>query len=81
LSGRQTARVFIGDSEAGTWFDLAHNPHKRFADSDFLISASLTKGRKSITIRLENIGPTPWTQFRFEAFSVVADGQSDLDED
>ncbi len=77
LNGLQTARVLVAGHNAGTWFDLAHNPHKRFADSDFLIPASLTKGRESILIRLENIGPAPWTQFRFEAFSVVTDEHRD----
>ncbi len=76
VNGRQTARVLVDNAVAGAWYNLAHNSFKRFADSDFLIPAPLTKGKSSITVSLQNTGPTPWTQFRFEAYSVVMDDHS-----
>lgn len=70
-NGRQQAEVYVDDQFAGTWYDLVSNQDKRWADSDMLLPASLTAGKASIQIRLDNAGDTPWTQFRFQVLSLL----------
>jgi hypothetical protein len=65
--GRQRARVFVDGAFAGVWTYEGANVHKRWRDDDFEIPPALTRGRETITIRLEPESPA-WTAFRYWVF-------------
>ncbi|MEW6442786.1 MAG: glycoside hydrolase family 172 protein [bacterium] len=69
--GRQKAEVFVDGSPAGIWYDVWENPRQRWADSDFLLPASLTAGRDRVRVRIANQGESPWTEFVYRAFSYL----------
>jgi hypothetical protein len=61
---RQKARVLIDGTPAGTWYDAGSNTW--FADSEFMVPESLTQGKTSATVRIENLSSeSPWTEYRY----------------
>jgi D-arabinan exo alpha-(1,3)/(1,5)-arabinofuranosidase (non-reducing end) len=52
-SPRQMARVYVDDVYAGTWYHGYHNEHLRWYDSDLDLHPQHTRGKDSLTIRLE----------------------------
>ena len=66
--GRQLAEVYVDNQFAGTWYDVFENPILRWAHSDLPLPLSLTAGKSKITVRVENNGQVPWTEYSYEAF-------------
>ena len=64
----QDAEVFVNGQPAGHWYTAATNATRRWADSDFILPASLTRGRTAIDIEVRAIGG-PWTEFRYELWA------------
>ncbi|MFN7953759.1 MAG: glycoside hydrolase family 172 protein [bacterium] len=70
--GRQQAEVLVDGQPAGTWYDVFENPIQRWAESDFLLPASLTRSKSRIHVELVNRGRTPWTELGYRAGSILA---------
>lgn len=84
----QQAQVLVDGVPAGVWRTPAntsasggsakYDTTKRWADSDFPIAGSLTKGKSQLSIELQVLTPTfvpagladGWTDFRYTVFSV-----------
>ncbi len=84
----QQAQVLVDGVPAGTWMTPAntsasgatakYDTTKRWADSDFQIAGSLTKGKSQLSIELEVLKPAfvpagladGWTDFRYTVFSI-----------
>ncbi|HEY1831912.1 MAG TPA: DUF2961 domain-containing protein [Acidimicrobiales bacterium] len=84
----QQAQVFVDGVPAGVWMTPAntsasgatakYDTYKRWADSDFPIAGSLTKGRSQLSIELQVLKPVfvppgladGWTDFRYTVFSL-----------
>jgi hypothetical protein len=84
----QQAQVLVDGVPAGIWMTPAntsasggsakYDTTKRWADSDFPIAGSLTKGKSQLSIELEVLPPAfvpaglaaGWTDFRYTVFSV-----------
>jgi hypothetical protein len=64
----QDAEVFVNGQSAGRWYTAAMNSTRRWADSDFILPAALTRGRTAIEVEIRAIGGT-WTEFRYELWS------------
>ncbi len=63
----QEAEVVINGASAGPWYAPAVNPHKRWAESDFLIPAALVSGR---TVDVEiRVRQGRWTEYRYELWA------------
>jgi len=67
---RQQAEVYVDDVLAGTWYDAGSNV--RFADSEFMIPKTLTAGRQSLRIRIQNVSmQSPWTEYRYQVYTLL----------
>lgn len=55
--GRENVNVRVNDQDAGTWYTPDKNIYKRWRDTVFELPAELTKGKTSLTIKLENQDP------------------------
>ena len=53
--GYEKARVWVNEQDAGVWIMPYANPFKRWRDTVFEIPPSLSKGQKSLEIKLENL--------------------------
>lgn len=73
--GRQTAEVRVDGELAGVWYDVRANPLQRFAESDFWLAASLTRGKSRLSIELASRGPVPWSEHRYRVASVRSVGR------
>jgi hypothetical protein len=76
----QRANVYIDGISAGTWYNAGGSPAgagRCWRDDDFPLPKSLTAGKRSVQIRLDNARPgTGWTSADYRLFSFVpADGQ------
>jgi hypothetical protein len=76
--GRQRAVVRVGGAVAGTWYVAESNTTLRWAERDFFIPASLTRGRASLTITVDPqpepdlaADPPPWDAALYRTISVV----------
>ena len=85
----QQAAVFVDGVPAGIWMTAPntsasgstakYDTSKRWADSDFPIAASLTRGKSQLSIELQVLKPSfvpggladGWTDFRYTAFSIA----------
>ncbi len=73
----QDAEVWIDGQLAGRWATAATNEHRRWAESDFLLPASLTLGKSSFRVEIRVRQPG-WTEYRYELWGVADDvGESD----
>jgi len=67
----QQAQVFIDDVEAGRWYSAGENWSKRWRDAELMIPAALTKGKREITVRVEDIDDNAdWSEFRYWALTL-----------
>jgi len=64
----QDAEVFVNGRPAGRWYTAATNPVRRWADSDFILPASLTHDVTALEIEIRVAG-TAWTEFRYELWA------------
>jgi len=68
----QAAKVYVGGRLVGTWFVAGSDSYHRWADSDFIIPASYTKGQRSITVKVVyQPGSKYWSEYRYWAYSLV----------
>ena len=75
-SGRQCAEVYVDSKPAGTWYHADQNPYLRWYDSEYELPADLTKGKKSIEIRLgvrKETGYGEFNDFRYEVLTYQHD--------
>ncbi len=69
--GRQQAQVLVDGQPAGSWYDVRENATQRWAESDFPLPASLTRGKSRIHVELVNRGAFPWSEFRYRVGSLL----------
>jgi hypothetical protein len=65
----QEAEVWIDDELVGVWYIAATNPHRRWAESDFLLPVSMTADKDSIRIEVR-ARKGPWSEYRYELWEV-----------
>jgi hypothetical protein len=66
----QEAEVFVNGKRAGVWYEPGTNSHHRWAETDFLLPESLTRGAGRIDIELRPVQPG-WNEFRYELWGLV----------
>ncbi len=69
--GRQKGLVYVDDRLAGVWYDVYENPLLRWAESDFLVPASLSRGKDRLRIKIINDGQVPWSEFYYTIYSYL----------
>jgi hypothetical protein len=68
----QKARVYVDGHLAGTWFAAGRNTYHRWADSDFFIPATLTAGKRTLTVRIQFVSAGQYfTDFEYWAYSIT----------
>jgi hypothetical protein len=70
LQARQAATVLVDDVAVGTWYSPESSPHLRWAEDDFVLPPSATRGKSRLAITVRPSGPVPWTEFAYEAWSI-----------
>ncbi len=66
----QEARVFVDGEDAGVWRRRGANTWRRMLEDDYLIYAAHTRGKREITVRLENLrDDRPWIEFAWRVFT------------
>jgi hypothetical protein len=66
--GRQRARVLVDGVCVGTWYAPEENRHSRWAERDFFLPASFTKGKETIEVEIDPIAGTPlWSVAEYRA--------------
>ncbi|MCL4234898.1 MAG: DUF2961 domain-containing protein, partial [Deltaproteobacteria bacterium] len=69
----QEARVFIDGVDAGVWRRRGENTWRRMLEDDFLIDAALTRGKREIAVRFENVrDDRPWIELAWSVFTIHA---------
>lgn len=66
----QDAEVWVDGQLVGRWYTAATNEHRRWAESDFLLPASLTRGKASLRIEIRVQRPG-WTEYRYELWGLA----------
>ena len=72
VPGRQRAEVFINGFSAGSWLTSDcnfSNESIRWAEADFLVPATQTAGRTSVTVRIESAASN-WSEYAWQAFAI-----------
>ena len=67
--GPQRATVWVDGEVAGTWYHPETNTRHRFADSDFFIPSTLTRGKERLLIEIVPEGE--WNAVGYEVYSQV----------
>ena len=67
----QKAHVYVGGQLAGTWYVAGGNPYHRRGDTDFLIPAALTAGKRTITVRIQYVAGADLTDYAYWAYSIT----------
>jgi D-arabinan exo alpha-(1,3)/(1,5)-arabinofuranosidase (non-reducing end) len=71
---RQSARVFVDGTYAGTWHDANGNEFLRWAESDFDISPAFSRGKNSLDLELvveSDDGQSPFSDFSYKVYSLT----------
>lgn len=69
-SGRQAADVYVDGRLVGRWSSADVNPISRWADLDFEIPETFTRGCAAVDVEIDALqSPTPWTAFGYTVFS------------
>jgi len=76
--GRQRALVSVDGTVAGTWYVAESNETLRWAERDFFLPPSLTRGRSRVAITIDPrpepdlaANPPPWDAASYRTISVV----------
>lgn len=70
--GYQAARVYVDGEKVGVWKQPMSNTYQRWLEDQFMLPASMTAGKESITVRLVPLEGAPeWHAARYEAFVYV----------
>ncbi|HWF80862.1 MAG TPA: glycoside hydrolase family 172 protein [Streptosporangiaceae bacterium] len=68
----QQARVLVDGRFVGTWYVAGRNIYHRWAESDFMIPAAYTAGKRSIVVRIRYVSGSPYfTEYRYLAYSLI----------
>jgi hypothetical protein len=68
LQGRQRAYVYVDGDYAGEWYDPDENQWMRLAESDFEAPASLTQGKRQVTVSFrKHPDSPPWSVLELRA--------------
>jgi hypothetical protein len=68
----QRAKVYVGGRLVGIWYVAGGNIYHRWADSDFIIPAGYTRGKRTITIKVKWVSGSPYfTEYRYWAYSLM----------
>jgi hypothetical protein len=68
----QKAKVYVDGRTVGIWYVAGQNIYHRWSESDFVIPAAYTAGKRSIVIRIRYLGGRPdFTEYKYWAFSLV----------
>ncbi len=65
----QEAEVWVNGRLAGVWYSPAVNPHKRWAESDFLIPVDRVAGRTELDVEIR-VRQGPWSEYRYELWAI-----------
>ncbi|REF37939.1 DUF2961 domain-containing protein [Thermasporomyces composti] len=69
--GYQAAEVSVNGKPAGTWTQPLANPEQRLLDDYFWLPATLTAGRRTVTVTLRPLdGHAPWSAADYHALSI-----------
>jgi D-arabinan exo alpha-(1,3)/(1,5)-arabinofuranosidase (non-reducing end) len=61
----QEAEVLVNGKSVGLWYTATTNPYKRWAESDFLLPDSASRGAKRLDFEIRVLRPG-WNEFRYE---------------
>ncbi len=61
----QEAEVWVNGKRVGLWYVAVTNPYKRWAESDFLLPDSATRGASRLDVEMRVLRPG-WNEFRYE---------------
>ena len=64
-SAVQDAEVWVNGKSAGVWYSARTNPHRRWAESDFLLPDAAASGAARLEIEIRARQPG-WNEFRYE---------------
>ncbi len=67
----QKARVYVDGTFAGIWYTAGANPYHRWGDTDFLIPAALTAGKKTITVQIQYAAGQYLTDYNYWAYAIT----------
>jgi hypothetical protein len=68
----QKARVSVDGRTVGIWYVAGENLYHRWSESDFIIPAAYTEGKRYIVIRISYISGLPYyTEYKYWAYSLV----------
>lgn len=69
---RQHGEVYIDGVLAGVWYEAGSNAYHTFRDSEFMVPSSLTQGKSSITVRIENLSASSdWTEYHYWVYTLL----------
>jgi hypothetical protein len=69
--GIQGADVYVDGQRVGMWYTAEANESKRFAERDFFLPESVTRGKSQLSIRIEPSGETPWAAAEYRALTIL----------
>jgi hypothetical protein len=68
----QQAYVYIDGQLVGPWYVAGSDPYHRWRDGDFMIPASFTEGKTSVTVTIRFISSViDWNEFAYDAYSFI----------
>ncbi|WP_245617489.1 glycoside hydrolase family 172 protein [Amycolatopsis taiwanensis] len=71
-SSYQRANVYIDGERVGEWLQPLGNTHSRWLEDAFDVPASATRGKSTVTVRLEPVAGAPaWSAARYAVLSQV----------
>jgi hypothetical protein len=69
--GNQLAKIYVDGTYAGDWYTGGSNTATRWADSDFLIPASLTAGKNQVAVQVQFVSAAiDWNEFTYWLYSL-----------
>ena len=68
----QLANVYVNGVLVGPWYNAGSDAYHRWRDSDFMIPASFTSGKSSITVKVQFVSSaSDWNEFSYWAYSIT----------
>jgi hypothetical protein len=67
----QRAELSVDGVAAGVWYTAGSNVFHPWRDSDFILPASLTRGKSKLRVKITFLsGANDWNEFRYEAYAL-----------
>jgi hypothetical protein len=68
----QQASVSVDDSLVGTWYYAGSNTSHRWREDEFMVPASLTKGKNHIQVQLHHAAGSPdWNEYKYWVYTLT----------